>query len=396
VLIWKTANTSGREAIMRTSWDLTAIHTAIIRAAADPSYWTPALETIAEATGAVGAALIPINTSDRPVGLTVTAGVAELMDQYIKEGWYDHDQRNGGIPKLLSTRITMDQDHTSPEEMRRSQFYNDLLGRCGFRWFAGVAFEAGEDDWCLAIQRSPQQGPFSPAEQRWLLALRPPLTSAATVGRELGFARALGISDAFDMMETAALLINRYGSVVRTNKVADSKLGDHLHIIDGHLITDDRNAASALRQLIDRAIVNADAGATMMPPVAIERPGRRAMAVYAVPLSDVVRDVLAAVRAIVVIRDLEECSMPPEAHLRNLFSLTSAEARLATRVASGEHLEVAAEELGIAYQTARNEMQAIFAKTDTHRQAEIVALFARLQGAGPSAAQRRSSKGQRA
>jgi DNA-binding CsgD family transcriptional regulator len=277
----------------------------------------------------------------------------------------------------------VDQDHTSPEEMRRSPFYSDFLPRYGFRWFAGVAFNAGEDEWCLAIQRSPRQGPFNAAEQRLLITLRPPLTAAATIGRALGFARALGISDAFDMMETAALLINQYGRVVKTNKVADTKLGDHLRIVDGHLITDDRNAASALRQLIERAIAHADAGATMMPPVAVALPGRRAMAVYAVPLSGVVRDVLAAVRAIVIVRDLEECSMPPEADVRNLFTLTSAEAKLATRVASGEHLELAADELGIAYQTARNQMQAIFAKTDTHRQAEIVALFARLQGAGP-------------
>ena len=100
----------------------------------------------------------------------------------------------------------------------------------------------------------------------------------------------------------------------------------------------------------------------MMPPVAVAHPGHRAMAVYAVPPSGPVRDVLAAVRAIAVIRDLEESSMPPEAHVRNLFGLTSAEARLATRVASGEHLELAADALGIAYQTARNQMQAIFAK----------------------------------
>lgn len=371
---------------MRTSWDLPAIHAAITQAALDSSCWTPAMDKIAAAAGAVGAALIPIKTSDRPLGLTVTADVAELMDRYIKEGWYEHDERSRGIPKLLCTGIMVDQDHTSPEEMRRSPFYNDLLGRCGFRWFAGVALDAGEDNWCLAIQRSPKQGPFSPAEQRRLVALRAPLTSAATVARELGFVRALAISDAFDMMETAALLINQNGRVVRTNKVADSKLGDHLRIVDGHLITDDRNAASALKRLIERAMVNAGAGATIMPPVAIARPGRRPMAVYAVPMSGgVVRDVLAVVRAIVVIRDLQECSMPPEAHLRNLFGLTSAEAKLATRVASGEHLDHVADEIGIAYQTARNQMQAIFAKTDTHRQAEIVALFARLHCAGPHA-----------
>jgi DNA-binding CsgD family transcriptional regulator len=367
---------------MRASWDLDAIRTSIAAAAGDPSCWAPALDRIAAATGAVGAALIPIKTTDRPLGLTFSDSLAELMHAYIREGWYKHDQRNRGIPKLRTTGITVDQDHTSPEEMRRSPFYSDFLRRYGFQWFAGVAFNAGEDDWCLAIQRSPQQGPFSIVEQRRLIALRTPMTSAATIAHELGFARALGISNAFDMMETAALLVDRYRHVVSTNKVADTKLGDHLRIVDRQLITNDRNAATALRQLIERATLNADAGATMMPPVAVARPGRRAMAVYAVPLSGVVRDVLVVVRAIAIIRDLDECSIPPEAHVRDLFSLTSAEAKLATRVASGQQLELAADELGIAYQTARNQMQAIFAKTATHRQAEIVALFARLQGAG--------------
>jgi DNA-binding CsgD family transcriptional regulator len=367
---------------MRASWDLDAIHTSIAAAAIDPSWWTPALDKIALVTGAVGAALIPISTSDRPLGLIFTDSLAELMDGYIKEGWYKHDRRDQGIPKLQSAGITVDQDHTSLEEMRRSPYYNDFLGRYGFQWFAGVAFNAGEDNWCLAIQRSPQQGPFSAAEQRRLIALRTPMTSAATIARESGFARALGISDAFDMMETAALLIDRHECVVTTNKAADTKLGDNLRIVDRRLVTNDRNAVTALRQLIGRTILNADAGATIMPPIAVARPGRRGMAIYAAPLGGPVRDVLAVVRAIVVIRDLDECSIPPEAHVRDLFSLTSAEAKLATRVASGQQLELAADELGIAYQTARNQMQGIFAKTQTHRQAEIVALFARLQGAG--------------
>jgi hypothetical protein len=64
---------------MRTSWDLTAIHTAITWAAADPSRWTPALERIATASGAVGAALLPIKISDRPLGLTGTAGATPVI-----------------------------------------------------------------------------------------------------------------------------------------------------------------------------------------------------------------------------------------------------------------------------------------------------------------------------
>jgi len=54
---------------MRTSWHLTAIHITITHAAVAPSR-SPALVRVVAATGGVGAALSPINTSGRPLGRT--------------------------------------------------------------------------------------------------------------------------------------------------------------------------------------------------------------------------------------------------------------------------------------------------------------------------------------
>jgi DNA-binding CsgD family transcriptional regulator len=64
--------------------------------------------------------------------------------------------------------------------------------------------------------------------------------------------------------------------------------------------------------------------------------------------------------------------------LVKLFGLTSAEAKLASIIAEGVNPEQAAEELGISRETARNQLKAVFAKTATHRQSELVALLARL------------------
>jgi DNA-binding CsgD family transcriptional regulator len=91
----------------------------------------------------------------------------------------------------------------------------------------------------------------------------------------------------------------------------------------------------------------------------------------------------------VVVRDLDEQPLRLDAQLRELFGLTAAEARLASRLAAGDCLETVADELGVAYETARNQLKAIFAKTETHRQAELVALLARLLAgiAAPGAAQ---------
>jgi DNA-binding CsgD family transcriptional regulator len=61
--------------------------------------------------------------------------------------------------------------------------------------------------------------------------------------------------------------------------------------------------------------------------------------------------------------------------LRSAFGLTIAEARLASRLASGDSLDDAANMLCVTKNTARVQLKAVFAKTSTHRQAELVALL---------------------
>ena len=70
--------------------------------------------------------------------------------------------------------------------------------------------------------------------------------------------------------------------------------------------------------------------------------------------------------------------VPPEAVLRRLYDLTPAEARLAQGLASGDSLDEVATGLGIRMSTARTQLGSIFAKTDTRRQAKLVALLCHL------------------
>jgi DNA-binding CsgD family transcriptional regulator len=62
------------------------------------------------------------------------------------------------------------------------------------------------------------------------------------------------------------------------------------------------------------------------------------------------------------------------------LQLAAAEARLASQLATGRPVETVSVALGIAKETARNHLKNIFAKTNAHRQAELVALMASLLG----------------
>jgi DNA-binding CsgD family transcriptional regulator len=95
-----------------------------------------------------------------------------------------------------------------------------------------------------------------------------------------------------------------------------------------------------------------------------------------VKLSSLAANILADCQAAIILVDPEKRSRPPEAALRKAFQLTAAEARLASHLASGETLEVAAQGLGVARDTTRNQLKSIFAKTGVNRQAELVATLA--------------------
>jgi DNA-binding CsgD family transcriptional regulator len=93
--------------------------------------------------------------------------------------------------------------------------------------------------------------------------------------------------------------------------------------------------------------------------------------------ADATLDFLGA-RALLVFSDLCRKSTPQSEVLSQAFGLSPAEARLASLIATGASPERAAEELGIARETARNQLKAVFAKTNTHRQGELIALLSRL------------------
>ena len=70
-------------------------------------------------------------------------------------------------------------------------------------------------------------------------------------------------------------------------------------------------------------------------------------------------------------------SQTSELVIKQLFDFTPAESRLALRLAGGQSLAEACEELCISQNTARAQLKTIFAKSGVTRQAELVRLILR-------------------
>ena len=70
-------------------------------------------------------------------------------------------------------------------------------------------------------------------------------------------------------------------------------------------------------------------------------------------------------------------STAPKDLYTRAFRLTPAEARLAVHLASGASLTRTADEFGVTYNTVRAQLRAIFDKTETHRQIDLVRLLQR-------------------
>jgi DNA-binding CsgD family transcriptional regulator len=365
------------------SWNLDAIAQSFADAAVVPALWVKAMDIVAFETNSIGSILLPI-TGQIP-NVPVSDSVRCAAENYFRDGWHLRDERFRGQETMISTGVADDFDCTTTERMKKLPYYQEFLLPLGLQYFAGVKMAAGDDIWALSIQRSPQQGPFTPGEKRKLAALSQKIASAAALARALGFATANAAVEALELSGSAIGLLNRSGEVLRLNRAAEALLSPELRIVDRRIVSQDRETTAALDRTL-HALLWAGTNSALMPPVALPRRGRRPILAYAVRLSTVSTSIFADCQALLVFIDQERRPRPPQDALKASYALTPAEARLATRISSGEVLESIAEELCISKQTARNQLKSVFQKTGVRRQAELVALlssFLYLQKGGP-------------
>lgn len=176
-------------------------------------------------------------------------------------------------------------------------------------------------------------------------------------------------------------LVGADSGIILTNAVADAILnaGRGLKNARGRLIAESRAdhdlLASRIKDCAEKQGPHESHEA--WPPLAIEQDGAEHPITVLVrpgpPFAPLTAPLIRT--AIVVLRDAARRDFVQPAALERLFHLTPAEARLASLLANGVSVEDAATQLGVTRNTARTQLQAVFAKTRTNRQGDLIRLI---------------------
>jgi DNA-binding CsgD family transcriptional regulator/PAS domain-containing protein len=343
----------------------------------DPTAWPGLMEEICRAVGAVGSALLQgdIRTPDIPR----TKSVDEIFRKYFADGWHIRDVRaQRGVPTLLrGETVVVDQDLFTQDEMRSDPFYSEWLRSQGLQWFSAVGFWAGSSLWGLTIQRTPREGPFDVDDKRVIARISERLTEAATLSKAVGQQVLFGISNALDLVRQPAIVLDRLGFVLDANRTVEQLFGDELRVRQKRVWVRDQSARHHLDRLADQMRARPDSEVLHAAPIVVQRVRCPPMLIHVLPIPAPARSPFLGARTLLIISDLGSKRSPDPTLLRQLFNLTRMESRVASIVSTGASPEKAAEELGIACETARNHLKAAYSKTGTHRQSELSSLLSR-------------------
>ena len=362
---------------MRRSWNLAEIGTAFAAGVKDASKWNAAMEAVAAATRSFRSILLPVPHGKAPI-IRLSESLRCHSEINYLDGWVQCDLGYRGVSQLLRERVVSNFDCGATQEINCSPNYPGAPERLKLPYFAGVKVMADNNLFCLVIQRSDRQVPFSGLELKKLADISSVLSHAASEALNLGLARAEGALRAFSVLRWPAALLNHYGQLIQMNQNADQLFCGNGSVRGGRITAFTNHVTAAFISEL-RAFMRSDLSIIFKSfmPLPWKGDGRPLLA-SAMRLSALSKDLFSRRQAVVRFIDLDVHPQPSESVLSRYFALSPAEARLAKRVATGKGLDILADELTITKQTARHELKSVFAKLEVHRQSELVALLSKL------------------
>jgi DNA-binding CsgD family transcriptional regulator len=271
----------------------------------------------------------------------------------------------------------VEHDLSTEEERRTLPFFWETARPEKREWFAASFFSVGGGDWCLPIFRG--DDPFTSEDAARLARVGPYLGKIVSLAQKFAAFDAASKLSALERVNSAAIVIDATGRATQMNLPAQNLLGGNFNLVRGRPTAHDPASNRRLQQLVSFALHAERSNPQAFPPIVVDRDEAPWFLVEAMPVTAFGSDLFSSGRVILLLTDLTAPLRPEATQLCAAFGLTVAEAKLAAKLASGVGIDGAAAALGVSRETARTQLKAVFAKTNTRRQAELAALVARLR-----------------
>lgn len=202
--------------------------------------------------------------------------------------------------------------------------------------------------------------------------LRPHLARAGLVSTRLSLSRAKNAVDVLARIGFAAAILTSQGRACALNERFEALSPGICCGVSGRLTVRDQRSHRRFDDALAQMRDGGGGGVSSLPLTSGS--GREAAIIHLVPLSGTAR-ALFEVADLLLIVTAPNDSGPSAAILSGLFDLTPAESRLACHLIRGVKLAEIASATGVSITTLRSQLSAVFAKTSTNRQPELLSLL---------------------
>lgn len=296
--------------------------------------------------------------------------------------WRNHNIYNNRTLSWRAGEIITGEQILPSSDLLFSDYYNGFLKPRDCYHLLRISLQVEDHTHqSISLTRSRSADAFEKSDVELASRLLPHLQRVALITHRLqtsGVTLA-AIATLLEDNPTGIVLLSHSGKVLLANRT----VREMAHLADAFRLRQDRIEVlregdnALLQHLIRGATGQSDIMELRGGPVSLpRRSGRRDYAVMVAPLA-VASEVLERPGAVacILITDPETVPKRPQAMLRQIYGMTEGEVRLADRLIGGDSPERAAAALGIKVSTARVHLAALFRKTQTHRQVELVRLL---------------------
>lgn len=261
-----------------------------------------------------------------------------------------------------------------------STMFREVCGPAGIEYGLTIVRQL-PDEWSLnvALMRGPRDSPFTERDCRRLEAWLPHIERAVKIHRRLeSSSHDLDVAfSVLDALNVGVLLVDDLLELKFANRVARKLLGrgDCIRAPEHRLKVADRDAHSRLVDAARRQGSDPLQGGGL--PIVVHGPGRQpAYSLLVTPVWECLKTDTDAARgrpgAVVFVAPCEQKRNVDSPLLETMWGLTRAESRVVQRILAGASVAEAASALGVTDNTVRKHLKAVFSKTGTRSQADLV------------------------